>query len=318
MIAMAGKGRAKKTHEEFMSEVYSLVGDEYSILGEYQSSHSKITFKHNKCQSEYEVSPSNFLSGKRCPSCFGRRTKKTGEDFKRFVEETVGNEYTVVGKYKNASSKIEIRHNTCGNEYLVEPRKFRVGKRCFSCANKQNGLNRIEAHTNIFIDNVRSMVGDDYTVLGEYKGRSNKILMKHNECSSKYSVEPRKFLEGIRCPNCCLSKGETMIERVLRDNNIERIREYKFEDCVYRNKLPFDFAIINNEKVTLLIEYDGIQHFEPVAFYGGEKTFKLVQKRDAIKNKYCKENKIPLIRVPYTMDEDMIKIVIEDKLREIS
>jgi very-short-patch-repair endonuclease len=65
---------------------------------------------------------------------------------------------------------------------------------------------------------------------------------------------------------------------------------------VYIKKLKFDFYLPN---YNLCIEYDGRQHFEPIDFFGGEKNFEIIKKRDKIKNEYCLNNNIHLIRIPY-------------------
>lgn len=59
----------RKTQEEFEKEVYDLVGDEYKVLGEYKSTHTKIKMLHTKCGNEFDMSPSDFLRGNRCPFC---------------------------------------------------------------------------------------------------------------------------------------------------------------------------------------------------------------------------------------------------------
>lgn len=59
----------RKTNEDFLKEVFELVGNEYTFLEEYRSTHEKIKVKHNKCGHEYETRPSNFLRGRRCPKC---------------------------------------------------------------------------------------------------------------------------------------------------------------------------------------------------------------------------------------------------------
>lgn len=61
--------RKKKTTEEFKKEVYDLVGDEYSVLGEYFGANTHVLMKHNTCNHEWNIKPSNFLSGRRCPEC---------------------------------------------------------------------------------------------------------------------------------------------------------------------------------------------------------------------------------------------------------
>lgn len=68
--------------------------------------------------------------------------------------------------------------------------------------------------------------------------------------------------------------------------------------------LPFDFYI---PEQNILIEYDGQHHFEPIKGWGGEEKFKLTQENDQIKNKYCEEKNIKLLRIPYTdSKEDII------------
>lgn len=64
----------KKTPEEFVRQVYELVGDEYSVLDEYQTAFTPIRLRHNTCGLEYLVSPIHFTStGRRCPACTDSR-----------------------------------------------------------------------------------------------------------------------------------------------------------------------------------------------------------------------------------------------------
>ena len=60
-------------------------------------------------------------------------------------------------------------------------------------------------------------------------------------------------------------------------------------------------------EVFYLIEYDGKQHFEPIEFYGGEKHFEEIKIRDSIKNQYCFENNIKLLRLKYDLSNEEIK-----------
>lgn len=98
------------------------------------------------------------------------------------------------------------------------------------------------------------------------------------------------------CPSCQTSKGELIIENYLIKNNINYIREKTFIDCKNVRKLPFDFFLPDQN---LLIEFDGIQHFKPVDFFGGEEGFKILKQNDTIKNEYCLENNIRLIRIKF-------------------
>lgn len=110
------------------------------------------------------------------------------------------------------------------------------------------------------------------------------------------------------CPGCSASQGERQVEKYLIENNISYIKEKKFKTCKNIRVLPFDFYL---KDLNILIEYDGIQHFKPVDFFGGEMSFKLLRVNDLIKNNFCVKNNIKLIRIKYT---DNIQTVLGGKL----
>ena len=67
----------RKTHEEFVREVFEKVGNEYSVLGEYLGGGIHIQMQHNKCGNIYSVTPGHFLDGERCPECNEPKGEKT-------------------------------------------------------------------------------------------------------------------------------------------------------------------------------------------------------------------------------------------------
>lgn len=97
------------------------------------------------------------------------------------------------------------------------------------------------------------------------------------------------------------SYGETKINNILKENNINFIPEYTFEDCTSKNgyKLRFDFAIFKNTHLHCLVEFQGGQHTQPVDFFGGQEAFEAYQERDNIKRQYCQDNDILLVEIPY-------------------
>ena len=96
------------------------------------------------------------------------------------------------------------------------------------------------------------------------------------------------------------SFGETYIQSLLEDFGIKFKTQWTFEDCKDIYVLRFDFAILYDEKLLGLIEYDGKQHFEPIEYFGGEDGFRKAQRRDQIKNTYRDAHNISLLRIPYT------------------
>jgi len=244
-----------------------------------------------------------------------RSRKKTHEEFVEEVYELVGEEYIVIGEYTQAQTSISMKHITCNTEYKVTPDNFLRGERCSEC----NG--GIRKTLEKFKQDVYNIFQDEYSVIGEYTNRNKKILMKHNICGCEFDTTPRDFLnKESKCPNCNKSNAENITRKKLNILDLNFDSEYKFENCINpktNRKLSFDFAVFVDN--IILFELDGQHHFKPVRFGGISMEVALVkfkeQKiRDKIKNKYCKQNNIKLIRIPY-WDFDRIEEILDKELK---
>lgn len=122
---------ARKTNKEFLKEVYNLVKEEYTFKEEYQKAKNKILVRHNECGYEYLVSPTNFLSGNRCPKC--ANNFKTDEMFKKEVYDLVKDEYSVLEEYKTKRHKISFKHKSCNTVFKQYPETFLIGRQCPKC-----------------------------------------------------------------------------------------------------------------------------------------------------------------------------------------
>lgn len=268
----------------------------------------KIWWKCRKCNYEWKAKVCNRSNGRGCPSCGGQK-RISHEEFIQKVRDLVGDEYEVLGEYRGVNKKVKMRHTKCENIINVIPYNFITKRiRCIYCSGN------VKKDTKTFKRQVYDLVGDEYTVLGEYINRKTKIKVKHNLCGYEYDVLPPNFLRGRRCPKCNESHGEIKISRYLDDNNIKYIREYRFKDCRNVFPLPFDFAIFDNENnLKMLIEYDGEQHYKPLKIFGGEEHLNKVKYNDNIKNTYCKNNNIYLLRIPY-WKLDNIEVILQKEL----
>ena len=115
------------------------------------------------------------------------------------------------------------------------------------------------------------------------------------ECGNEKDVLAQSLISGksLSCgEHSNISRGNSKIIEILNNNNINYEIEKKFSSCKDKKELPFDFYINNK----YLIEYDGEQHFNQDSIFDYEYT----HKHDLIKSNWCKENNIPLIRIPYT------------------
>lgn len=134
----------------------------------------------------------------------------------------------------------------------------------------------------------------DYSLV-EYKNARTKVKII---CKTHgvFEQAPQHHTNGVGCPSCNESKGERQIVKILNNMKIEFKREKRFEDCRFKNPLPFDFylPILNT-----CIEYDGMHHFRKWDRFGGQKSLDKQTIKDQIKNEYCKNNTIKLIRIRY-------------------
>lgn len=94
------------------------------------------------------------------------------------------------------------------------------------------------------------------------------------------------------------------ITEVLNKYNIKYEREKRFDDCKNKKALPFDFYLPD---YNILIEYNGLQHYKDIDI--GRTELALIQHRDSIKKKYCEDNNIQLIIIPY-WDKDKIEDIL--------
>ena len=96
-----------------------------------------------------------------------------------------------------------------------------------------------------------------------------------------------------------MSKGIAKICRILEENNIKYLTEQSIKGCISpKNKLlSFDIFI---PKINTYIEYDGKQHFSKIEYWDkNDREFMDRQIRDKIKDDFCLNNNIKLIRISY-------------------
>lgn len=167
----------------------------------------------------------------------------------------------------------------------------RGGYHCFACFLESKRISVQEV-----IKRSKEIHGPAYRfdklVLG--KTLEEEALFYCIKCAKYFSQKPINHLQGYGCSLCCESKHEKLIKRWLQTTDYKFEPQKVFPDLRYQNSLRCDFYI---DQFNLIIEFDGIQHFEPVEAWGGVEKFLKVQARDRVKNDYCTEKRINLLRM---------------------
>ena len=279
----------KKTHEEYVSEL-DLVNPNIEVVDVYISNHKKILHRCKIDGYEWYISPDNALHNKGCPKCAGN-AKKTHYEYTQEVA-LINPNIDILGVYVNDSTKILHKCKLDGYEWRAKPNNILHGKGCPMCAG-----NILKTHSQ-YIKEVES-INENIEVVGVYINATTPISHRCKVDGCEWLARPSSILDGQGCPLCCNSHGENAIHKYLDARNIKFISQYAFDDCRNKRKLPFDFYL---PEYNLCIEYDGIQHFQPVVIFGGEIAFERQKANDKIKTDYCKVRNINLIRINYQQD----------------
>ena len=312
------------TTKDMEERIYNSFKDDFVLHSNdgYKNANSTIELRCTRCDRIKRTSMNAVVSQPTgCGVCEGNNVKFTTSEVSKKIDDLTDGEYSLIGEYKNADTPMEIRHNSesCGyHEYKGNWYNFKIGKRCPVCSLRIMGEMRTKKSG--WKERFKTLLNEEgYDLVTSDIGRKkDKVILNNERCSHpSFEMTPDHFMRGQRCPSCLLSKGETKVEEWLIENNIRYISEYSFDDLVNVFNLRFDFAIFNEEgDVELLVEYDGIQHFEPVPFFGGEKKFREAVKRDNMKNDYCANRGIELLRISY-LQIDKIDEILSQRLKGI-
>lgn len=297
----------RKTHEEFVDEML-LKHPDIELLGTYTGAHNRIRCRCKIDGTEWEPKAYLLSDGKGCRECGYRRAssklQNSFETEKRSIEEKNPN-IEVLERVFDRYWKVRCRCRIDGYEWVTKARNILVDNNgCARCSQKEKKT------TELFINELAT-VNCDIEVIGEYSGTHAKIACRCLKDGFEWSATPRNLLTGWGCPRCRLSRGEKRIASYLQTKSIDFKQQFAFDECRDEHVLLFDFYI---PSLNMAIEFDGEQHFRPVKFGGindksADERFAKTKLHDDIKNNYCAQNNIKLLRIDYTEFEDIENIL---------
>lgn len=188
----------------------------------------------------------------------------------------------------------------CGETVITTSGSLRNGN-IESC-----GCLRRERHRNTVTKDLSGMTFGKLTVVeldeGTSKERGRLYWKCICECGNIKVALGESLKRGfVNSCGCLISKGEEKLRKILEENYYNFISQYSFKDLKGKVfPLRFDFAILDeNDKLICLIEYQGNQHYQKQNYFGGEESFQKQEEYDQKKQKYCEDNDIKLVKIPY-------------------
>ena len=229
------------------------------------------------------------MVGHICEKCKFENQKYTFKEYVKNAKIKHKNKYEYDEKsFYDKKIRIKFKKHCYFNQSKI---MHLYGHGCNECANdkKRLTLKEFKERSNLIHDyeydysNVSYI--NNYTVV-EIKCKKHGIFQQ----------TPNFHMLGQGCPKCKSSRGEKKIMKYLKQNKIIYEHQKKFNECKNKNKLPFDFYI---PKYNLCVEFNGKQHYEPIKYFGGQKTLDYIKNNDEIKETYCKNNHIKLVIIKY-------------------
>jgi len=300
-----------KTTKQFIKDA--------NIIHNYFYNYSLVIYKNNHTKiriicpihGEFEQTPIIHLRPCGCSKCglatsIKKQTLSQDDFIKRSIikhSDENGNpkfNYSLI-KYKNNNTKIKLICNNCKNIFEQLPiNHLKYG--CKICANILNGLNcRLDEFD--FIARSQNLHLNDF-------GSPKYIYTNVKYVNSATPIElicpthglfkqtPNSHLNGGGCPKCGKQNlSENKLVNFIK-NNYDIETEYK-PNWLKSNKYKGQSLDIYFSNYNIAIEYQGVQHFKPINFFGGIKKFKYQLELDERKRELCKENNVILLYFTY-------------------
>lgn len=307
----------KKTAKEYELQIQAKYS-KLKVISEYFGNDKPITLECTNCGKKWTINATSGLKDcfKGCPECGEKSLTYLKSVFIKKAKDKFGDkfDYSKV-KYKNNKAKICIICPDHG-EFWITPNHFLSSNYgCPKCG-KESTKEKLRYSKEYFLQKAKEIHGDkyDYSKVN-YVDLNTPVCIicpKHGEFIQK----PNKHINRKQgCPKCAQSHGEELVENILNRYNIKHICQYKVKHKleIYDKDIILDFVLIYNGK-TYAIEYNGIQHYQPIEFFGGEEQFKLQQIRDEVVRIICKQNNVNLLEISYKLSEYEVELLIKNFL----
>jgi len=274
----------------------------------FKYDYSKVNYKNTKTKVEvicplhgsFYPRPDHHMKNTGCPECSKIKTdSKNRKPQTVFINECMLKHYNKYDysktNYTNSNCYIDVVCPSHGT-FTIRADHHRNGQGCKECYKEyMSKIQSKDVSKFISESNIIHNHKYDYSKV-KYINNYTKVEIICPEHGSFFQKPHDHNINKSGCPNCKMSKGESIVKQFLIDNSINYIEQHRFKDCKNKIPLPFDFYLTD---YNICIEYDGKQHFESIEYFGGEKYFETIQINDKIKDQYCINNNISLIRISY-------------------
>lgn len=289
----------------------------FDSKNKYKNKYDYSKVKYINCSTKVKIicpihglffqTPFSHVNGKvGCPKCSRELYKISITNFILRVKKLHNDKYDYSKvNFTKLNDKIIITCKKHG-EFYQRASSHLEGVGCFKCG-AESRLSSKEK----FIELSKKVHGDKYDYSKViYRGNKKKVEIICPIHGSFYKKPNNHTSSKSGCPLCCESKGELLVQSILKKYNINFIREY----MIPLNRYRYDFYLPD---YNIFIEYNGKQHYAPVKMFGGDEAFEITKERDKSKKILVNINKGYLITISYqNSDEESVEKILINGLKK--
>lgn len=282
-----------KTTKQFIKEAKSVWGDKYDYsLVDYQGALKKVKIIYDGVVFD-QVASSHL-----------RYSPELNMNLDWFIKKSIEKwgsdryDYSLV-EYINCNTKVKIVYKKTGEVFDQTPHNhLSYAPEKIKLSTKKTNEQFIR-ESNIIHDCKYSYDKVEYC-----KNNINVIITC--PIHGDFNQKPVLHIQGYGCPYCFESISGKVVRDFMDKRRISYYTQYFFSDM---SDIPFDFYI---PSIRTAIELYDIQHYQPIDYFGGLEAYERLRINDKIKNDYCEDNYINLIRIRWDQIDDIYTILWEN------
>lgn len=326
MCNCAGYFQAIYGHSYFVQEARKVHGNKYEYPEEYKGLAIPVNIycgekdENDLIHGNFKQTPASHKRGSGCSKCtagynqlvgghdyFVKEARKIHEDKYEYNDKYIDSHTPI-----NIYCKVEDSDGNVHGNFLKSPTNHKNGQGCPACTDPRYAQ-RMGGH-DYFVKVANEVHNNKYSYPDEYAGSDIKIdifcstLNKNGIVHGEFMQTPDNHKRGHGCPKCADEQTQSKLVRDLQTSldsfgySVESgrcIPEHPFKGLVYKQQLWIDRYI---PEINLAAEADGGYHFRVSEDRGGIERLRENQLRDVLKDVYCINNKINLLRIPFNME----------------
>ena len=259
-----------------------------SVVGRYAGALVDIKLKCHTCCHRWVATAASVLRGHGCPSCARKKQRLTEDEVRsRLAPRNI----TLMGKYKTSMDSLRVRCMTCNHVWRTLASSVMLRSGCPACA----GCARITPR-----EAARRCKKVGLMLLGGYSTSQKRVRVRCRKCSREWEPRANDIFNGHGC-RC--KEGYGNAEEKVR-KIVERVTGWRFPKAKpiwlrgrsRTNQMDLDGY---NERHSVAFEYQGIQHYRALAYFGGATKLLRTKRNDERKRQLCRRHGVLLIRIPY-------------------